>query len=51
MNTNVTRVLSCFFLGGPIFVKVPEPLEPINKDESVGFECIVEANPKAAVSW
>ncbi len=37
--------------GGPVFVKVPEPLAPINKDESVRFECIVEANPKPTVSW
>ncbi len=36
---------------GPIFVKVPEPLGAINKDESVKFECIVEANPKPNVSW
>lgn len=37
--------------GGPVFVKVPEPLAPINKDESVRFECIVEANPKPTVNW
>lgn len=36
---------------GPVFVKVPEPLAPINKDETVRFECIVEANPKPTVSW
>lgn len=43
--------LSFEFKGGPVFVKVPEPLAPINKDESVRFECIVEANPKPTVSW
>jgi hypothetical protein len=37
--------------GGPVFVKLPEPLAPINKDETVRFECIVEANPKPTVSW
>jgi len=36
---------------GPVFVKVPEPLAPINKDESVRFECVVEANPKPTISW
>lgn len=34
-----------------MFVKVPEPLAPINKDESVKLECIVEAAPKPTVSW
>jgi len=36
---------------GPVFVQVPPPLEPINKDESVRFECIVEGLPKPTVSW
>jgi hypothetical protein len=37
--------------GGPVFVQVPEPLAPVNKDETVRFECVVEANPKPAVNW
>lgn len=42
-----------FFLnkGGPVFTKVPELLAPVNKDETVRFECIVEANPKPTVNW
>lgn len=36
---------------GPVFVKVPEPLEPINKDESIKLECIVDGTPKPTVSW
>lgn len=46
----ITKII-CFTKGGPVFVKVPEPLAPINKDESVRFECIVEANPKPNVNW
>lgn len=34
-----------------MFVKVPEPLAPVNKDETVRFECIIEANPKPTVNW
>jgi hypothetical protein len=34
-----------------VFVKVPEPLAPINKEETVRLECIVEASPKPTVSW
>jgi hypothetical protein len=41
----------CQNKGGPAFVKLPEPLAPVNKDETVRFECIVEANPKPTVSW
>lgn len=37
--------------GAPVFVKVPEPLEPIKKEESAKFECIIEAVPKATVLW
>lgn len=44
-------MLCCKFKGGPVFVKVPEPIGPVNKDETVRFECIVEANPKPTVSW
>lgn len=36
---------------GPVFVKVPEPLAPINKDESIRLECIVEATPKPTINW
>jgi hypothetical protein len=35
----------------PVFVKVPEPLAPINKDESLRLECIVEATPKPTINW
>jgi hypothetical protein len=34
-----------------VFVSVPEPLAPINKDESLKLECVVEATPKPVVSW
>lgn len=34
-----------------MFVKVPEPLAPINKEESVKLECIVEATPKPTINW
>lgn len=37
--------------GPPVFVQVPEPLAPTNKDESVRLECIVEAIPKPTISW
>lgn len=36
---------------GPVFIQVPEPLAPINKDESLRLECIVDGNPKPTVSW
>lgn len=39
------------FKGGPVFVKIPETVGPVNKDDTVRFECIVEANPKPTVSW
>lgn len=34
-----------------MFISVPEPLAPINKDESLKLECVVEATPKPVVSW
>jgi hypothetical protein len=37
--------------GGPVFVKVPEPLQPLNKDQSIKLECIIEANPNPTVNW
>jgi hypothetical protein len=40
-----------YFKGGPVFIKVPEPLGPINKEESVKLECIVDANPKPTINW
>lgn len=39
------------FLGGPVFIKVPEPLGPINKEEIVKLECIVEGHPKPTIAW
>ncbi|MCA9334474.1 immunoglobulin domain-containing protein, partial [Candidatus Saccharibacteria bacterium] len=36
---------------GPVFVKVPEPLAPVNKEETVKLECIVDGTPKPTVSW
>jgi hypothetical protein len=36
---------------GPVFVKVPEPLAPINKDESLRLECVVDGTPKPTVIW
>jgi len=38
-------------IGAPVFVKTPEPLAPVNKDEAVRLECFVEATPKPTVSW
>lgn len=35
----------------PVFIKVPEPLAPINKDEALRLECIVEATPKPTINW
>lgn len=35
----------------PIFVKAPETLYSIKKDESIKLECVVEATPKATISW
>ena len=37
--------------GGPIFVKVPEPLEPLNKDASISLEYIIEGFPKPTINW
>lgn len=50
-KNDIFLIVFFVFKGGPVFVKVPEPLAPINKDEAVRFECIVEANPKPTVSW
>jgi hypothetical protein len=36
---------------GPVFIKVPEPIEPLKKDESVKFEFIVDGPPKPTISW
>lgn len=35
----------------PSFIKVPEPLEPLNKDSSVSIEYYIEGTPKPAVNW
>jgi hypothetical protein len=45
------RVLFCKIIGAPVFSKLPEPIGPLNKDESVKFECIVDAFPKPTVTW
>ena len=37
--------------GGPVFIKVPEPFQPLKKDESVKIEVVVEANPKPTINW
>ena len=34
-----------------MFVKVPEPLGAIKKEELVKLECIVEATPKPTINW
>jgi hypothetical protein len=48
---NIYTKKSLLCIGGPVFVKVPEPIAPVNKDEAVRFECIIEANPKPTVNW
>jgi hypothetical protein len=35
----------------PSFIKVPEPLEPLNKDSSVSIEYFIEGTPKPTVIW
>ena len=37
--------------GGPVFVKVPEPFQPLKKDETITIEVVVEANPKPTINW
>jgi hypothetical protein len=32
-------------------VKVPEPLQPLKKDETITVEVVVESNPKPTVAW
>jgi len=44
-------LFKCLLLGGPSFVQLPEPIGSINKDDSIRFECIVEANPKPTINW
>ena len=39
------------FLGIPVFIKNIESHEPVKKDSSVKFECIIDAFPKPLVSW
>jgi hypothetical protein len=36
---------------GPVFIQVPEPLAPLNKDISIRLECTVEATPKPTINW
>lgn len=36
---------------GPVFIQVPQPLAPVNKDQSIRLECIVEATPKPTINW
>ena len=36
---------------GPLFVKVPDSLNPMNKDEHLRLECVVDGNPKPMVAW
>lgn len=35
----------------PSFIKVPEPLEPLNKDSSVSIEYFIDGTPKPTVNW
>ena len=34
-----------------MFVRVPEPFQPFQKDESVTIEVVVEAVPKPTINW
>ena len=32
-------------------MKVPEPFEPLKKDETITIEVVVESNPKPTIIW
>ena len=38
-------------LGAPVFIQTPIIPETINKDDTIKFECIVEAMPKPTINW
>jgi len=38
-------------IGEPVFIKVPEPLEPLTKDSSITLEYIIDGIPKPTVNW
>ena len=40
-----------FFLGAPVFIKLPDAVEPVCKDGKVKFECMVDGMPKPSVTW
>ena len=40
-----------FSTGAPVFVKLPDVIAPVQKEETVKFECIVESFPKPTINW
>ena len=40
-----------FSKGAPVFIKLPDTIGPVQKEETVKYECIVESFPKPTVSW
>ncbi len=38
-------------IGAPVFIQTPIIPETINKDNTIKFECIVEAMPKPTINW
>jgi len=46
-----TQYLTTDLTEGPVFVRVPEPFQPFQKDESVTIEVVVEAVPKPTINW
>ena len=48
MNTNKAELV---VNKAPVFEKVPEPLNPLKKDETLTLEVVVTGNPKPTISW
>lgn len=51
INMKTSIFLKCKISGAPIFVKLPDTVGPVTKDESVKYESIIEGLPKPTISW
>ena len=51
LKLHIFKILKKLQSGGPVFVKVPNQIEPLSKDASITFEYVIEGIPKPTINW